>query len=169
MVKIVTTKEIESILYNHLWKKGRYIIFEVAVPRSIQNRYHRDRLDMCIYDTDGVFRGIEIKRNLQDFHSSASWSWICNYNYFGMPYSLYYQVKDEIPDGIGVWAIYDDGKLVECVKKPKYRSLLCTKEDMLCMMLQGLSREYKKYRKLREKEEKSSKKKSSKRSKRKNG
>lgn len=161
----MTTKEIENIAYNYLWKKGRYIIFEVSVPRSIQKRYHRDRLDMCMYDTDGTFRGIEIKRNLQDFHSSASWSWICNYNYFCMPYSLYEKVKDEIPNGIGVWVIYENSKNMECIKKPKYRELQCCKEDMLHMMLQGLSREYKKYRKLKEKEGKSS----TKKTKRKNG
>ena len=159
----MTTKEIENITYNHLWKKGRYIICEVAVPRSIQNRYHRDRLDMLVYDTGDTFRGIEIKRNLQDFHSSASWSWIANLNYFAMPYSLYLKVKDEIPNGIGVWVIYEDTKKMECIKKPKYRELLCSKEDMLHIMLQGLSREYKKYRKSKEKEDKIS----SKRSKRK--
>lgn len=156
----MTTKDIENILYKHLWKKGRYIIFEVGVPRAIQNRYHRDRLDVLMYDTDGTFRGIEIKRNLQDFHSGCAWSWISNYNYFAMPYSLYLKVKDEIPDGIGVWVIHDDSKWVECIKKPKYRELLCSKEDMLHAMLQGLSREYKKYRKFKEKE--SPKKKSSK-------
>lgn len=145
----MTTKEIENIIYDYLWKKGRYIITEVAVPRSIQNRYHRDRLDMLMYDSDGTFRGIEIKRNLQDFHSSASWSWIANYNYFCMPHDLYTKVKDEIPDGIGVWVIYDDSKYAKCIKNPKYRELQCSKEDMLLCMLQGLSREYKKYRHLR--------------------
>ena len=69
------------------------------------------------------------------------------------------KVKDEIPDGIGVWVVYEGSKTMDCVKKPKYKELLCLKEDMLHMMLQGLSREYKKYRKIKEKEEKSSKRK----------
>lgn len=152
----MTTKEIENIAYNYLWKKGRYLIFEVAIPKSIQNSYHRDRLDLCAYDTDGIFRGYEIKRNLSDFHSSASWSWICNYNYFIMPQDLYYKVKDEIPEGIGVWLVKDCTKDMECIRKPKFKKLLCSKEDMMQMMIQGLSREYKKYRKLKEKEGKSS-------------
>ena len=152
----MTTKEIENIAYNYLWKKGRYLIFEVAVPKSIQNRYHRDRLDLCAYDSDGKFRGYEIKRNLNDFNSGCAWTWICNYNYFIMPQDLYYKVKDKIPDGIGVWIVKDYTTDMECVKKPKYKELLCSKEDMLHMMLQGLSREYKKYRKLKEKEDKSS-------------
>ena len=149
----MTTKDIENIAYNYLWKKGRYLVFEVAVPRSIQNRYHRDRLDLCAYDSDGTFRGYEIKRDLNDFYSGCSWSWICNYNYFIMPKELYYKVKDDIPDGIGVWVVKDYAKDMECIKKPKYRELLCSKEDMLHMILQGLSREYKKYRKLKEKKQ----------------
>lgn len=144
----MTTKEIENALYKHLWKKGRYIIFEVAVPREIQPRYHRDRLDVMMYDSDGTFRGIEIKSNLSDFHSSASWSWICHYNYFAMPNDLYLKVKDEIPKGIGVWVVYND-KRIECVVKPKRRELLCSKDAMLIAMLQGFSREYKKYRRIK--------------------
>lgn len=150
----MTTKDIENIAYNYLWAKGKYLVFEVAVPRAIQNKYHRDRLDLCEYDSDGTFKGYEIKRNLQDFHSRASWSWICNLNYFIMPNDLYVKVKNEIPDGIGVWICYEGCKSMTCVKKPKRRKLLCSKEDMMVMMIQGLSREYKKYRKLKEQEEK---------------
>lgn len=159
----MTTKEIENIAYNYLWKKGKYLIFEVAVPRAIQNKYHRERLDLCEYDSNGTFRGYEIKRDLADFHSGCSWSWICNYNYFVMPNDLYNKVKNEIPNGIGVWVCYEGCKSMDCVKKPKRRELLCSKEDMLIMMLQGFSREYKKYRKIKEKEgKKTSKKKTTK-------
>ena len=159
----MTTKEIENIAYNYLWKKGKYLIFEVAIPKAIQNKYHRERLDLCEYDSDGTFRGYEIKRNLQDFHSGCAWSWICNYNYFIMPNDLYYKVKDEIPDGIGVWVVREGSKYMECVKRPKRRELLCSKEDMMIMMIQGLSREYKKYRKLKEKDNKNKNKKKVKR------
>ena len=150
----MTTKQIEKIAYNFLWKKGRYLIFEVAVPRAIQNKYHRDRLDLCTYDSDGTFRGYEIKRNVNDFHSASSWSWICNYNYFIMPYSLYNEIKQDIPDGIGVWVIYESSKRMECIKKPKRKELLCSHEAMMFSLMQALSREYKKYRKIKEKEDK---------------
>lgn len=148
----MTTKEIENIAYNYLWKKGRYMVFEMAVPREIQNKYHRERLDLICYDSDGTFRGYEIKRDIGDFHSGCAWSWICNYNYFIMPKNLYDKVKDEIPDGIGVWVCYDWTKNMDCVRKPKKRKLLCSKEALLLAMLQAFSREYKKYRKLKEKE-----------------
>ena len=150
----MTTKDIENVAYNYLWKKGRYLVFEVAIPRAIQNKYHRERLDLCEYDSDGTFRGYEIKRDLNDFRSGHAWSWICNYNYFIMPNGLYNKVKDEIPEGIGVWVCYEGCKTMDCVKRPKRRELLCSKEDMMVMMIQGLSREYKKYRKIKEKENK---------------
>ena len=153
----MTTKEIENIAYNHFWKKGWYGVFEVAVPRAIINKYHRERLDFLTYETSGIYRAYEIKRDKSDFYSGCAWSWIGNYNYFIMPYSLYCEVKDDIPDGIGVWVIRDYTKNMECVKKPKYRELLCSSNDMMFALMQGLSREYKKYRKLKEKEEKSSK------------
>lgn len=127
---------------------------EMAVPREIQNKYHRDRLDLIRYDSNGTFYGYEIKRDIGDFHSGCSWSWISNYNYFIMPNTLYDKVKDEIPDGIGVWVCYENSKSMYCVKKAKYRELICSKEALLLSMLQSLSREYKKYRKLKEQEEK---------------
>lgn len=154
----MTTKEIENIAYNHLWKKGWYGVFEVAVPRSITNKYHRERVDLLSYETNGIFRAYEIKRTKQDFYSGCTWSWIGNYNYFVMPDSLYMEVKDDVPDGIGVWLVREHSKTMECIKKPKRRDLLCPEEDLRFALMQALSREYKKYRKLIEKEEKIKKK-----------
>lgn len=163
----MTTKDIEKIAYDYLWKKGRYMVFEMAVPREIQNKYHRERLDLIAYDSDGTFRGYEIKRNLNDFRSGCAWSWICHYNYFIMPNDLYQKIQDEIPEDIGVWVCYEGYKVMHCVKKPKRKKLLCSKEAMLLAMLQSLSREYKKYRKLKgtEKKKSSTKKRTSKKSK----
>ena len=154
----MTTKEIENIAYNYLWKKGWYGVFEVAIPRAIVNKYHRERVDFLTYETTGVYRAYEIKRNKSDFYSGCAWSWIGNYNYFIMPYELYYEVKDNIPDGIGVWIVREYSKNMECVKKPKRRELLCSSDDMMFAMMQSMSREYKKYRKLLEKENKTKKK-----------
>ena len=162
MVICVTTKEIENIAYNYLWKKGWYGVFEVAIPRAIVNKYHRERLDFLTYETTGIYRAYEIKRNKSDFYSGCAWSWIGNYNYFIMPHELYNEVKDDIPDGIGVWVIRERSKNMECIKKPKRRELLCSSADMQFAMLQAMSREYKKYRKLLEKENKVKKKKSNK-------
>ena len=146
----MTTKEIEHIAYKHFWKTGWYGCFEVAVPRAIVNKYHRERVDFLTYETTGIFRAYEIKRTKEDFYSGCAWSWIGHYNYFIMPNSLYSEVKKDIPDGIGVWCVYESKmhKRMDCVKKPKKRELLCSNSDMMFSLMQGLSREYKKYRKI---------------------
>lgn len=154
----MTTKDIENIAYNYFWKKGWYGVFEVAIPRAIVNKYHRERVDLLSYETSGVYRAYEIKRDKNDFYSGCAWSWIGNYNYFIMPYSLYNEVKQDIPNDIGVWVIRERSKTMECIKKPKYRELLCSSADMMFSMMQAMSREYKKYRKLLEKENKVNKK-----------
>lgn len=153
----MTTKDIENIAYNYLWKKGWYGVFEVAVPRAIVNKYHRERVDLLTYETTGIYRAYEIKNSKSDFYSRCAWSWIGNYNYFIMPYKLYTEVKNDIPDGIGVWVVREYSKSMECIKKPKRRELLCYSTDMMFSMMQAMSREYKKYRKLLEKENKNNK------------
>lgn len=154
----MTTKEIEDIAYNHFWKTGWYGVFEVAVPRAIVNKYHRERVDFLTYETTGVYRAYEIKNSKSDFYSGCAWSWIGHYNYFIMPKKLYEEVKQDVPDGVGVWVIWEHIKKMECIKKPKRRELLCSPEDIQFAMFQALSREYKKYRKLKEKEKSSKKK-----------
>ena len=151
----MTTKDIENIAYNYFSKTGWYGVFEVAIPRAIVNKYHRERVDFLTYETTGVFRAYEIKRDKADFYSGCAWSWIGNYNYFIMPYELYVQVEKDIPKDIGVWVIREHSKYMECVKKPKRRELLCSSTDMQFAMFQAFSREYKKYRKLLEKQDKS--------------
>ena len=150
------TKEIEHALYKHLWKQGWYGVFEMAVPRAIMNKYHRERVDMFTYETNGIFRAYEIKRSKEDFYSKCAWSWIGHYNYFVMPNKLYTEVKDDIPNGIGVWCVYEGkrGLFLECVKKPKKKELLCSSEDLMFSLMQAFSREYKKYRKILEKKDK---------------
>lgn len=147
----LTTKDIERITYKHFWKKGWYGVFEVAVPRAIINRYHRERVDFLTYETDGIYRAYEIKNSVSDFYSDAKWSLIGNYNYFILNSSIYEKVKNDIPKGIGVWLVYENGNM-ECVKKPQKQELKCKPEQMMFSLMQALSREYKKYRKLLEKQ-----------------
>ena len=152
----MTTKEIEYITYKHFAKIGWYGCFEIAVPRAIVDKYHRERVDFLTYETSGVWRAYEIKRDKADFYSGHAWSWIGHFNYFIMPKELYNEVKNDIPYGIGVWCICENGKRkwMECEKKPKKRELLCSPNDMMFSLMQGLSREYKKYRKILEKKDK---------------
>lgn len=158
----MTTKEIEYIAYNYLWKKGTYLCYEIAAPRSLVNKYHRERVDLLSYDTSGSWRCYEIKNSVNDFYSKAKLSFWGNYNYFILNANIYEKVKQDIPDGIGVWLVYHTGNnrgYMDCVKKPKRRELLCSHEDLMFAFMQGLSREYKKYRKFLEKEDKQTSKK----------
>lgn len=146
----MTTKQIEHIVYKHFWRKGWYGIFEVAIPRAIVNKFHRERVDFLTYETTGIYRAYEIKISKNDFYSGCKWSFIGHYNYFILSSSIYEDVKKDIPEGIGVWLVYESGRM-ECIKKPKKCELKCKSEDMMFAMMQGLSREYKKYRKMLEK------------------
>lgn len=147
----LTTKDIERITYKYFWKKCWYGVFEVAVPRAIINRYHRERVDFLTYETTGIYRAYEIKNSVSDFYSGCKWSFIGHYNYFILNASIYEKVKKDIPEDIGVWLVYNSG-CMECVKKPKRKELQCKPEDMMFSLMQALSREYKKYRKLLEKQ-----------------
>lgn len=157
----MTTKDIENIAYKHLRGTGKYLVFEVAAPRELVNRYHRERVDLLMYETSGIWRCFEIKNSVSDFRSSAKLSFWGDYNYYILNADIYQKVKDEIPDGIGVWLVYKPEKSrgwMECVKKPKKRERLCSHEGLLFAMMQAMSREYDKYRKLKEKEDKNKKK-----------
>ena len=163
----MTTKEIETIAYNHLWAKGKYLVFEVAAPRELVNKYHRERVDLLMYESTGIWKCFEIKNSVSDFRSSAKHSFWGDYGYYILNADIYQAVKDEIPNDIGVWLVHKpDGSKgwMECVKKPKKRERLCSHESLMFALMQAMSREYKKYRKLKDKES-SVKKKSSKRSK----
>lgn len=152
----LTTKEIEHIAYKHLWKKGKFLIFEVGVPKTRKRQTsHRERVDLLSYETSGIWRCYEIKRNLQDWKSGAALSWYGHFNYLICPPDLYEKIKHEIPDDIGVWLVYKTGKnkgYMDCVKKPKRREPLYSSAELMLSLIQALSREYKKYRKILEKQ-----------------
>lgn len=165
----MTTKEIEKILYNYLWKKGWYGVYECAIPKILNRKTRRERVDMLTYETTGIYRAYEIKVSKQDLHSKAALSWIGHYNYLVITEDLIKDAKEMLPEDIGIYVVYNEiiKERVTLVRNPKKRELLCGSEHMQFAMLQALSREYKKYRKLKEQEYKNNS--SSKRSKRKNG
>lgn len=147
----MTTKEIEHIAYNHFWKKGVYLVYEVASPKTRKRETrHRERVDLLSFELPGTWKCYEIKTSVSDFHSSAKLSFWGDYNYFILDAAIYEKVKDDIPKGIGVWLVYND-KSMACVKRPIKMKRMYTHEQLLFAMTQALSREYKKYRKTLEK------------------
>jgi len=153
----MTTKELENLLYNHLWRKGWYGVYECAIPKCLCRKIHRERVDMLAYETTGIWRAYELKISKQDLHSEAALSWIGHYNYLVVTENLVEEAKKILPKDIGIYAAYERSnglKGIRLVRNPRKRELLCKHEDMQFAMLQALSREYKKYRKLKEQEEK---------------
>lgn len=54
------------------------------------------------YDNDILTTAFEIKVTREDFHSKHGHNFVCNANYYVIPKELYPQIKEEIPDDIGV-------------------------------------------------------------------
>lgn len=78
--------------------------------------YGKERVDYITYDTNGIWRCYEIKVSKADFHSKAHNTFIGHFNYYVLTKELYEQVKDEIPNHIGVFV---EGGLVKRPKKQK--------------------------------------------------
>lgn len=144
----MTTKELEDILYFSLWKQGTYMCFEVAMPNpSGRIMKSLERVDMLSYETKGIWRFYELKVSKSDFHSKHKVTFLGHYNYYVMPFDLYNEVQDEIPDWVGVYAAHEGGREVHCVKRPKKQELKVDPESLMFNFMQALSRENTKYRK----------------------
>lgn len=111
-MKTKATIKLEKKIRKATHKTGVFQCFEVTI-----GYFGKERVDFMTYDTKGVFRCYEIKVTKADFHSKATKSFVGHYNYYVLTKDLYEQVKDEIPDWIGV---YIGGYLV---KKAKYQDI----------------------------------------------
>ena len=97
--------------------------------------YGKERVDYITYDTKGIWRCYEIKVSKSDFHSKAKKTFIGHYNYFVLTRELYDEVKQEIPNHIGV---YVGGELVKRAKKQK---LSVDEQILKNSMIRSLHRE----------------------------
>lgn len=95
--------------------------------------YGSGRVDFMTMDSKEIFRCYEIKISKSDFHSKHGHNFVGNYNYYVMPKGLFEEVKEEIPDYIGVYCGYEQsykGKTywsISLEKRPKKQEL---KEDI---------------------------------------
>jgi hypothetical protein len=148
----MTTKELEAKLFKTLSKMGVYMCLEVAMPHhaGINGYGNRERVDLLLLEAhgwnyeSGIWRCFEIKVSKSDFHSKAAVTFYGNFNYYAMPRELYEKVKQEIPDGIGVFVADEHYDHCECVRKPKRIELVIPHNKLLFALMQGLSREYRK-------------------------
>lgn len=111
-MKTDETVALEKAIRHVTRKNGVFGCYEVTI-----GFFGKERVDYMTYDTKGIFRCYEIKVSKADFHSKAAKSFVGHYNYYVLTRELYNQVKEEIPDWIGVYV----GDY--CAKKAKKQDL----------------------------------------------
>ena len=136
MAKRAETLELENAL---MAKTVEFRTF--GCPEVTIGWYGRRRVDFMQTNTKGIIWCYEIKVSVSDFHSKHGHNFYGHYNYYVMTPELYEEVKDEIPDGVGVLV----GKYLECKKKAKRHNLTAEQADMMRLyLIRSLSREVKK-------------------------
>lgn len=135
MAKTKETLELEDKIFKATRKQGVFGCFEVTI-----GWFGKERVDYMTYDTKGIWRCFEIKVSKADFHSKAKKTFIGHYNYFVMTSKLYEEVKDEIPNHIGVYC----GNTL--IKRAKKQELQVDEQILKDSMIRSLYREYEKSR-----------------------
>lgn len=128
-MKTEDTLKLEKQIRQATHKMGVFQCFEVTIGYAGD-----ERVDFMTYDTKGIFRCYELKVSKADFHSNAAVSFVGHYNYYVLTRDLYNQVKDEIPDWVGVYV----GDY--CIKKAKKQDL-SNKEYRMRRTINGRSTE----------------------------
>lgn len=131
------TKKIENNLYTNTQKQGVFCCFEVTI-----GWFGRERVDFLTYDTKGIWRCYEVKVSKSDFYSGARNTFVGHYNYYAMPRELFEQVREDIPEHVGVFV---DGNF--SVKRAKKQDLGEDEQVLKNSMIRSLSRESDKLRK----------------------
>lgn len=134
-MKTQATIDMENAIYKATAKQGVFTCFEVTI-----GWYGKERVDYMTYDTKGIFRCYEIKVTKSDFNSNANISFVGDYNYYVMPVDLYEEVKEQIPDWVGVYCGLNS------VKKAKRRKLEKDRETLKDSLLRSIYREAQKAR-----------------------
>lgn len=116
-MKTDETKRLEMAIWDATCKQGVFGCFEVTI-----GWFGKERVDYMTYDTKGLFRCYEIKVTKSDFHSPCHNSFVGDLNYYVLPPSLYEEVKEEIPEWVGVY-LSPSGRNAYSVKKAKRRTV----------------------------------------------
>ncbi len=147
-MKSETTLKLEYLLEKHFDTRNDFYVFECTI-----GWYGREIVDCIMYNCQRETTCYEIKVSKSDFRSKANLTFIGNKNYFVMPYSLYNEVKDEIPSGIGVYVpvkrtqygdterVYDVYDTLYCIKRARKMELRADKEVILSSMLRCVQRD----------------------------
>lgn len=142
MAKTEQTLQFEEYLKKYTGKQGIFGCPEVTI-----GWFGNERVDFLTYDTNNWFKCYEIKVTKSDFYSKCHNTFIGNYNYYVMPRKLYYEVKQDIPDEIGVLVenkigdkIYSYSPL-RSIKKAIKQELKVDKDILKNSLIRSLCRE----------------------------
>lgn len=156
-MKTETTKQLERLLAKSFDPRKDFFVFECTIGWA-----GHEIVDCIKYTNDRKIYCYEIKQSKADFRSKNALTFIGNLNYFVMPYSLYEQVKDEIPPKVGVFVAIDhweteevieDGRKWEkakyidglrelhCIQRAYNQDLKADKEVILSSMLRSMQRD----------------------------
>lgn len=131
-------KAIKAALWKFTKKQGTFGCFEVTI-----GWFGTERVDYMTYDTKDAWRCYEIKISKSDFHSKNHNTFVGDFNYYAMPKVLYEQVKDEIPDGVGVCLFYEHENFnsISLLKRPKRQPIGVDTQILKNSMIRSLFRE----------------------------
>lgn len=130
MAKTEATLNLEKQIWKATRKQGLFACFEVTI-----GWFGKERVDYLTYDTQGIWRCYEIKISKSDFHSKAHNTFIGHFNYYVMTKELYEDVKNEIPNHIGIYVG------MSCIKKAKKQELKIDEQVLKDSMIRSLYRE----------------------------
>lgn len=133
IIKTEETLRLERNIWEATHKQGVFCCYEVTI-----GWWGKERCDYITYDTKGIWRCYEIKISKSDFHSKAHNTFIGHFNYYVLTKELYEQVKDEIPNHIGVYL----GDY--CAKRAKKQELGVDEQILKNSMIRSLYREVEK-------------------------
>lgn len=134
-IKTELTKELEHNLWKYTNKQGTFGCFEVTI-----GWFGKERVDYITYDTKGIWRCYEVKISKSDFHSKAHNTFVGHYNYYVMPNELYQEVKNEIPNHVGVIIDGDSS-----IKKAKKQELKVDEQILKNSIIRSLCRDVDKH------------------------
>lgn len=161
-MKTERTKKLEELLAAKFNNSNDFYVFECTI-----GWFGNEIVDCIMYNCQREIHCYEIKQSKQDFYSKNKLTFIGNKNYFVMPYSLYEQVKKDIPKEIGVYVAIDrqepkeettideygikrttyytefiDGlNVLYCIKPARKQELKADKEVILSSMLRSMQRD----------------------------
>lgn len=142
MAKSERTLEFEKYLRRYTGKQGIFGCPEVTI-----GWFGNERVDFLTYDTNNLFKCYEIKVTRSDFYSKCHNTFIGNYNYYVMPRDLYYEIKQDIPEEIGVLVenkigdkIYEQSPL-RSIKKAIKQDLKVDQDILKNSLIRSLCRE----------------------------